>query len=75
MLNLYGDQRLILEVEAVLGRGRDHAKWQAVQAPGYQDGYQQLSLIKIKLEDVKKIIKKLPEGIVEIKGDKIDFKR
>ena len=33
IVRLYGDQRLILEVEAVLGRGKDHAKWQSVQAP------------------------------------------
>ena len=36
IVKLYGDQRLILEVEAVLGKGRDHAKWQAIQAPAYR---------------------------------------
>ena len=35
IVELAEDQRIILEVEAVLGRGRDHAKWQSVQAPGY----------------------------------------
>ena len=31
IVELYNDQRLILEVEAILGRGKDHAKWQPVQ--------------------------------------------
>ena len=42
IVELYNDQRLILEVEAILGYGKDHAKWQSIQAPGYR-----LSLIHI----------------------------
>ena len=36
IVELIKDQRVILEVEAVLGRGRDHAKWQVVLAPRYR---------------------------------------
>lgn len=73
IVRLYGDQRLILEVEAVLGRGRDHAKWQSVQAPAYRMDIS-IEFDKSKTEDVKRIIKKLPEGLIDIKNDKIVLK-
>jgi DNA-directed RNA polymerase subunit D len=74
LVNLYNDQRLILEVEAVLGRGRDHSKWQAVQAPGYiMDTI--IDFDKKNISDVKKFVEKLPNDLgVEIKGDKILMK-
>ena len=53
--------------------GKDHAKWQSVQAPGYQIETI-IEFDKNKLDDVKKIIAKLPEGIAEIKADKIVLK-
>jgi len=72
IVKLYGDQRLILEVEAVLGRARDHAKWQGVQAPGYK-----MDIIidydKNKSSDVKDFIEKLPKGIAELKNNKIQL--
>jgi DNA-directed RNA polymerase subunit D len=73
IVKLYGDQRLILEVEAVLGRGRDHAKWQSIQAPSYRmDPI--IEFDKSKIDDVKKFVEKLPENLVSIKGDKIILK-
>lgn len=72
IVKLYGEQRLILEAEAVLGRGRDHAKWQAVQAPGYK-----MDLIiehdKNKSSEVKEFLEKLPKGIAELKNKKIQL--
>ena len=73
IVNLYGDQRLILEVEAILGRGRDHAKWQAVQAPAYRME-SVLEFDKKRLDDVKEFVSKLPEDLVSIKGDKLVLK-
>ncbi|RLF31145.1 MAG: DNA-directed RNA polymerase subunit D, partial [Thermoplasmata archaeon] len=70
IVRLYGDQRLILEVEAVLGRGRDHAKWQAVQAPAYRME-PTVEFDKEHKKEVKEFIEKLPEGVVEMKNDKI----
>jgi len=73
IVRLYGDQRLILEVEAVLGRGRDHAKWQAVQAPAYR----MESIIEFDKSDLinaKEFVNKLPENLVEIKGEKLVLK-
>ena len=55
IVKLYNDQRLILEVEAVLGYGRAHAKWQAVQAPSYRmDSI--IEFDKEKASDVKEFI-------------------
>ncbi len=73
IVELYGDQRLILEVEAVLGRGRDHAKWQAIQAPAYRME-PIIEFDKTKLDDVKEFITKLPENLVSIKGNKLVLK-
>jgi DNA-directed RNA polymerase subunit D len=73
IVRLYGEQRLILEVEAVLGCGKDHAKWQSVQAPGYQMDIT-IEFDKNKIEDVKNIIAKMPEDAAEIKNDKIVLK-
>jgi len=72
IVKLYGDQRLILEVEAVLGRGRDHAKWQAVQAPGYKMDLS-VEYDKNKASEVKEFVNKLPKGIAEIKNNKIEI--
>jgi DNA-directed RNA polymerase subunit D len=77
IVELYGDQRLILEVEAILGRGRDHAKWQAVQAPAYRMETI-IEFNKNKTIEVKEFVDKIPENIVEIKGNKLvlkDFKK
>jgi DNA-directed RNA polymerase subunit D len=73
IVRLYGEQRLILEVEAILGRGKEHAKWQSVQAPAYRMDTS-IEFDKSKTEEVKKIIKKLPDGLLNIKNDKIILK-
>ena len=73
IVELYGDQRLILELEAVLGRGRDHAKWQAVISPGYKIETT-IEFDKKRLNDVKEFLSKLPEGSAEIISDKIILK-
>jgi len=73
IVRLYGDQRLILEVEAVLGKAKDHAKWQGIQAPSYKMDFS-IGFDKSKLSDTKDFISKLPEGLVEIKGDKLVLK-
>ena len=36
IVELLKGQRLILEAEAILGRGRDHAKWQVCSGAGYR---------------------------------------
>jgi len=73
IVELFGDQRLILEVEAVLGRGRDHAKWQAVQAPTYKMGTI-IEFDKKRINDVKEFLEKIPKDLVEIKGNNLILK-
>ncbi len=72
IVELFGDQRLILEVEAVLGRGKTHAKWQPVQAPGYRF-MPTITFDKKKIKEVQEFIKELPKGLVELKKDKIEI--
>jgi DNA-directed RNA polymerase subunit D len=72
IVELFGEQRLILEVEAVLGLGRIHAKWQAVQSPSYR----MEPLIEFdnkRLDDVKGFIEKLPPDLVKIKDNKLEI--
>lgn len=73
IVELYNDQRLILEIEAVLGRGKDHAKWQPVQAPGYTF-VPTIKIDKKRINEVKEFIKGLPEGLVELKKDQLQIK-
>jgi DNA-directed RNA polymerase subunit D len=67
------NQRVILEVEAVLGRGRDHAKWQVVLAPRYRMETV-ITVDKKRINDVKAFIEELPKDLVELKGDKLEIK-
>jgi len=73
IVELTKDQRVILEVEAVLGRGRDHAKWQVVLAPRYRMETI-ITVDKKRMNDVKAFIEELPKDLVELKGDKLEVK-
>ncbi|MGF3554327.1 MAG: hypothetical protein ACQXXF_03485, partial [Thermoplasmatota archaeon] len=53
--------------------GKDHAKWQAVIAPGYKMETT-IEFDKKRLNDVKEFLSKIPEDIAEIKGDKLVLK-
>jgi len=66
-------QRIILEVEAVLGMARDHAKWQTVLAPTYMMDVS-IEVDKKRMEEVKDFIKELPKDIVELKANKLEMK-
>jgi DNA-directed RNA polymerase subunit D len=72
IVELYNDQRLILEVEAVLGKARDHAKWQVVTAPGYYL-YPTISFNEKDRKDVEAFIDELPSGLVTIKGNTLEL--
>jgi DNA-directed RNA polymerase subunit D len=76
IVELAKDQRIILEVEAVLGKARDHAKWQVVLAPRYSMETT-ITFDKKRLSDVKSFIEELPKELketVEIKADRIELK-
>jgi DNA-directed RNA polymerase subunit D len=73
IVELMKDQRVILEVEAVLGRGRDHAKWQVVLAPRYRM-QTKITVDKKHINEVKAFVEELPKDLVELKGDKLELK-
>jgi DNA-directed RNA polymerase subunit D len=73
IVDLMKDQRVILEVEAVLGRGRDHAKWQVVLAPRYRMETN-FTVDKKRMSEVTAFIQDLPKDLVELKGDKLELK-
>ncbi len=73
IVELSKDQRVILEVEAVLGRGRDHAKWQPVIAPRYSLE-PVIQVDKKRLDAAKTFVQDLPAGIVELKGSTLELK-
>ncbi|HUS98988.1 MAG TPA: DNA-directed RNA polymerase subunit D [Candidatus Thermoplasmatota archaeon] len=73
IVDLMKDQRVILEVEAVLGRGRDHAKWQVVLAPRYRMETN-FTVDKKRMSEVTAFIEDLPKDLVELKGDKLELK-
>lgn len=73
IVDLMKDQRVILEVEAVLGRGRDHAKWQVVLAPRYRMETK-ITVDKKHINEVKAYIEQLPKDLVDLKGDKLELK-
>ena len=70
IVELFKDQRIILEVEAVLGRGRDHAKWQSVLAPGYKY-YPIVDIDQKKCDQCQKCVEICPKDILEIKNNKL----
>lgn len=73
IVKLYNDQRLILEVEAVLGRGCDHAKWQGVISPAYRME-KTIEFDKSYLRNTQDIVNRYLKDTAEIKANKIILK-
>lgn len=73
IVELSKDQRIILEVEAVLGMARNHAKWQTVLAPTYTMDVS-IEVDKKRMDEVKDFIKELPKDFVELKANKLEMK-
>jgi DNA-directed RNA polymerase subunit D len=67
---LYKNQRLILEVEAILGTGKNHAKWQAIQAPGYRFS-PYIEIDKTRINEIEEFIKELPDGLITLKSNNV----
>lgn len=73
IVDLMKDQRVILEVEAVLGRGKNHAKWQVVLAPRYRMETK-IMVDKKHINEVKAFVEEMPKDLVELKADKLELK-
>lgn len=72
IVDLLDGQRLILEAEAILGDGTQHAKWQVCHAVGYK--YYPTATIdnrRIKPEQAKEAVARTPEGILGLDGAKL----
>jgi DNA-directed RNA polymerase subunit D len=72
LVELLAGQRLILEAEAILGTGTQHAKWQVCSAVGYK--YYPTAHVdnrKIKPEQAKEAVARTPKGILGIDGGKL----
>lgn len=72
IVDLLAGQRLILEAEAVLGDGTQHAKWQVCSAVGYK--YYPTATLdnrKIKPEQAKEAVAKTPAGVLGLDGGKL----
>lgn len=72
IVDLLAGQRLILEAEAILGDGTQHAKWQVCSAAGYK--YYPTATIdnrKIKPEQAQMAVERTPAGILGLEGGKL----
>ena len=72
IVDLYNDQRLILEVEAILGLGRDHAKWQSIISPGYRF-IPTITFDEKRLKDVEEFLEELPNDLVKINKNTLEL--
>ena len=72
IVELYKDQRLILEVEAILGSAKTHAKWQSVISPGYRFN-PTIEIDKKRINEIKDFIKDLPSNLVTLINDKLEI--
>jgi len=67
IVKLLKGQKLKLEAIAVLGTGKDHAKWQTANV-----SYQYLPQLEVKdSRELKKIVKECPKGVLGIKNRKL----
>jgi len=67
IVKLLKGQNLKLEAIAVLGRGKDHIKWQPANV-----SYQYLPLLEVKdAKDLKRIVKECPKGVLGVKNRKL----
>jgi DNA-directed RNA polymerase subunit D len=74
IVELLKGQRLILEAEAILGLGRDHAKWQVCSGAGYK----YYPIVKVNNENIKaadQIAKSCPVDVFEAKKGALDVVR
>lgn len=72
LVELLAGQRLILEAEAILGDGTQHAKWQVCQAAGYK--YYPTATMdakRIKPEAAKLAVERTPAGVLALEGGKL----
>jgi DNA-directed RNA polymerase subunit D len=72
IVKLLKGQKLEFEATAILGKGKDHAKW----SPGLVY-YKKMPVVEIKKEckNPEAVVEQCPQGLFEIKNNKITFKK
>lgn len=70
IVRLLKNQRLILEAEAVLGTGKEHAKWQSVVGIGYKY-YPEIEVDMNNCDLCRECIAQCPKNIITIKRGKL----
>jgi DNA-directed RNA polymerase subunit D len=73
IIKLTEGQRIILEAEANLGRGKDHAKWQVAHGVGYKY-FPIIEIDEKKCNLCNKCVEACPKKILEIKNKKLTIK-
>ncbi len=73
IVRLLKGQRLILEAEAQLGRGKEHAKWQVVSGIGYKY-YPMIEIDEEKCNLCGECVSICPRDVLEIKRKKLVVK-
>jgi len=63
-------QEVELEASAVLGRGKDHAKWSGALA--YYKYYPKIKIDQSKIKEPKKCVESCPRGILKLNGNKVE---
>lgn len=71
IVELLKGQRLILEAEAILGVGRDHAKWQVCSGAGYKY-YPSVRINNDHIQDAEAVAKSCPVDILEAKKGRLE---
>lgn len=72
IVKLLEGQRIKLQAKAILGRGNEHAKWQAANA-SYQY-YPEITVNAEEIEDPQAVIDNCPRDVLEIKDGKLKVK-
>jgi DNA-directed RNA polymerase subunit D len=73
IIKLAKNQKLKLEAYARLGRGKNHAKWQAVSMCAYKY-YPKITTPEEKCPDCQKCVEICPKKVYSIKDGKVDVK-
>ncbi|HIH96095.1 MAG TPA: DNA-directed RNA polymerase subunit D [Thermoplasmata archaeon] len=73
IVELKEEQRLILEAEAMVGQGREHAKWQAVSRASYKY-YPEIQIDNKKCDDCKQCVDACPNNCLGLENGKIFVK-
>lgn len=72
IVELLADQRLILEAEAILGQGTQHAKWQVCSAVGYKYfPTVTMDAKRIKPEAAQLAVQRSPAGVLGLDNGKL----